>query len=67
MWSKLKAAWALSAGLHSIRPGASEAELSAFEATTGLVLPAEWRELYLFADGANLLEGNVNLYVGLAP
>src|SRR6516164_9330043 len=55
-------AWQQAPHLHSLKPGATEAELSRFEERMGWQLPAEWRELYLIANGASLLKGNVCIY-----
>lgn len=47
----------------TLRPGVTEAELNAFEARTGLSLPADVRALYRWHDGQNWSVGGV---LGLA-
>lgn len=56
---RLIRSWHASIDLHSLRPGAASADLKAFEEAAGWRLPAEWRELYSFANGAELLRGNI--------
>jgi hypothetical protein len=56
------ASWQRSAALHELRTGASEAEIQEFERAVGWELPAEWRRLYSFTNGASLLEGNLACY-----
>jgi hypothetical protein len=59
---RLIASWRASAELHEFRPGATEQEIEDFEILAGWKLPAEWRELYLFADGACQFKQSVNFY-----
>ncbi len=50
----------------SLRPGASEAQLDAFEAHIGQRLPAQFRELYRWHDGQDDDDGTaLGLFVGL--
>lgn len=58
----LIAAWQRSAALHDLRKGASEAEIQEFEGAVGWKLPSEWRRLYAFTNGADLLEGNLTFH-----
>ena len=58
----LIAAWQRSAALHDLGKGASEAEIQEFEAAVGWRLPSEWRRLYAFTNGADLLEGNLSFH-----
>jgi hypothetical protein len=58
----LESAWALSARSHSLQPGATDAELAAFETENRIVLPAEWRRLYRHANGGYWLDGNLRFY-----
>jgi hypothetical protein len=61
-WASLESAWALSARLHSLQPAATNQELDAFEAESGIRLPTEWRRLYRHANGGDWLEGNLRFY-----
>lgn len=47
--------------LPGINPGASDAELNALEAAFGVTLPATYRELMRYSNGA-LLDSGVSIY-----
>ena len=59
---RLITSWRLSASLHQLCSGATEAEIHEFERAAGWTLPAEWHALYSFSNGGALLEGNLGLY-----
>ena len=59
---RLIASWRASVDLHEFRQGATEQDIEDFEILAGWKLPAEWRELYLFADGVSLFQQSVNFY-----
>ena len=59
---RIKASLKLTSDLHELHAGASQRQLREFETEAGWRLPAEWRAFYEFSNGAQLLEGNVNVY-----
>jgi len=59
---RLITSWQLSAGLHALRDGASESDIEDFEFLADWRLPTEWRDLYLFANGAALFKENLRVY-----
>lgn len=58
---KLIRAWQHSATLHRFLPPASEEELQHAETILNYRLPESLRELYLFSNGAELLQGNLQI------
>ena len=54
--------WHTSAQLHTLNPGASDAEIATIESILERTLPAELKDLYKHTNGAYLLEGNLNIY-----
>ena len=59
---RLITSWRASADLHTFRQGATESEIEDFEILADWKLPAEWRELYLFTNGAYLFKENLRFY-----
>jgi hypothetical protein len=62
---RLIASWYASADLHSFE-GATALEIGCFEASAGWRLPTEWRQLYAFANGADLSRVASTLSLGPA-
>lgn len=59
---RLITSWRASADLHELRQGATESEVEDFEILADWKLPAEWRALYLFTNGAYLFKENLRFY-----
>jgi len=59
---RLITSWRASADLHTFRQGVTESEIEDFEILADWKLPAEWRELYLFTNGAYLFKENLRFY-----
>ena len=60
-------AWSLSKELNYFNPPASEDELQTAESKIGRKLPDAMRELYLFSNGGDLLQGNLQIFKLMEP
>lgn len=56
------AAWELASSLQRLRPGAADERFEAAEHELGRPLPQSFRRLYTYADGGDLLGGNLQLH-----
>ena len=59
---RLMSSWRASADLHRFRAGVTEADIREFESRAGWKLPTDWRQFYLFSNGADLFKECLRIY-----